>query len=314
MSPATHSAGMKLKLKQAVVISLFWLSSSIAASVPAPGAGARGSSPLRLSKGFKPHSPSPAAITNMAEFGTVANQAMLVHDIIDRARANDNVIAVEDTHRFGNYSMRDALSYIDAFMDKGEAQIMWPKSDGGLVKRTCEGADDETCDLPKDSGFCNSLRTNICGIPLPNTDLIYGALTAVAVIGAIGYLPAAFYNRKAATFAAMTAAKLNENKYYWVVKNGEAIADGTLSVDGYSATYDACAGVGQDEAILVTRALSNSEAENHVDQIQQGFADIIGNLVDCGQNNGIGTLDAHGSWWVEFQIAGAQGCQQACGY
>ncbi|CAD6919371.1 unnamed protein product [Tilletia caries] len=279
---------MKLKLKQAVVISLFWLSSSIAASVPAPGAGARGSSPLRLSKGFKPHSPSPAAITNMAEFGTVADQAMLVHDIIDRARANDNVIAVEDTHRFGNYSMRDALSYIDAFMDKARPRLY--------------------------SGFCNSLRTNICGIPLPNTDLIYGALTAVAVIGAIGYLPAAFYNRKAATFAAMTAAKLNENKYYWVVKNGEAIADGTLSVDGYSATYDACAGVGQDEAILVTRALSNSEAENHVDQIQQGFADIIGNLVDCGQNNGIGTLDAHGSWWVEFQIAGAQGCQQACGY
>ncbi|CAD6888848.1 unnamed protein product [Tilletia caries] len=297
MSPATHSAGMKLKLKQAVVISLFWLSSSIAASVPAPGAGARGSSPLRLSKGFKPHSPSPAAITNMAEFGTVADQAMLVHDIIDRARANDNVIAVEDTHRFGNYSMRDALSYIDAFMDKARPRLCGPRATAVWSSARVKAL---TMKL------ATSLKTA--------ASLIYGALTAVAVIGAIGYLPAAFYNRKAATFAAMTAAKLNENKYYWVVKNGEAIADGTLSVDGYSATYDACAGVGQDEAILVTRALSNSEAENHVDQIQQGFADIIGNLVDCGQNNGIGTLDAHGSWWVEFQIAGAQGCQQACGY
>ncbi|KAE8225232.1 hypothetical protein CF319_g1980 [Tilletia indica] len=314
MSSAKRSPGMKLKLKHAVAIGLFWASSSIAASVPAPGAGTRGSSPLRLAKGFKPKSPSPAAITSIPDFGTVDDQAMLVHSIIERARANDDVILAEDTHRFGNYSMRDALMYIDAFMDKGESQVMWPKSEGGLVKRTCEGADSETCNLPQDNSFCSKLSTNICGIPLPSTTLMYAAFGTVGVIGAVAYLPAFFADRVSATFEAMQAAKLNMEKYFWIVKNGAAVADGTISIPDYSATYDTCAGVQNDEAILITRALSNSQAEKHIDQIQQGFADILGNLADCGQNNGIGTFDAHGSWWVEFQIAGAQGCQQACGY
>ncbi|KAE8234348.1 hypothetical protein CF326_g614 [Tilletia indica] len=313
MSTTTHSPGMKLKLKYAVMVGLFWVSSSIAASVPTPGAGTRGHSPLRLAKGFKPKSPSPAAITNIPAFGTVDDQAMLVHSIIDRARANDNVILAADTHRFGNYSMRDALMYIDAFMDKGESQVMWPKSEGGLVKRTCEGADSETCNLPQDNSFCSKLSTNICGIPLPSTTLMYGALAIVGLYGA-SYIPEYWYVRKAAMYSAMTAAKLNQQKYYWIVKNGAAVADGQISVPDYSATYDVCAGVQDDEVILITRALSNSEAEKHVDQIQQGFADIVGNLADCNKNQGIGTFDAHGSWWVEFQIAGAGACQNACGY